>query len=588
MLNMKLPITIPNFAIFRLIQKNQLLVWLIAVVLFSLPSFTTLLQPGYFGMHDDLQIMRIHQMDKCFKDGQIPCRWVPDMGYGYGYPLFNFYPVMPYYLGESIHLLGFNLIWSVKIDFILSFIVAAISMFFLARAFWGNLGGFLSSMFYLYVPYHAVDVYVRGAMAENWSIAWAPAVFLMIYHLIKKQNSKNLLLLSVFSALFLMSHNPLALIFTPVIAIWTAIIIFQTKNFRSILSLILSAFWALSLAAFFTLPVIFEGKLVHLETLFIGYFNYLAHFVSLNQMFVSDFWGFGGSIWGDGDGMSFQIGWLHSLTMIFMFLIAILNWEKDKNKSMILIFMIGVFLFSAFLMHPRSNFIWERVTILQNIQFPWRILSIVIFASSFSAGALTILPVRESIKIALVGVLLLSMAFLYQRYFKIEKSIPLTDQEKLSGALWDLQRTAGIFDYLPKSAKFPPGGPAPGVEVISGKADIKNFKQGTNWLEFEVTIDSDSTLRLPIIYLPNWKVFVNNENSQAKVKSFFANRNKEVEFKIDNDLGQPTFDLKAGKYEIFAKLYDTPVRKISNVISLISFSILMFVVYQIWRRNERT
>src|SRR3990167_9094954 len=140
---------------------NELKWWLIFVVILTVPSFTTLLQPGYFPMHDDLQIMRIYEMDKCFKDGQIPCRWVPDMGYGFGFPLYNYYPVMPYYLGEAIHLLGFNLIWSVKITFILSLIVSGITMFLLGRKLWGNLGGVATSVLYVCAPYHAVDIYVR-------------------------------------------------------------------------------------------------------------------------------------------------------------------------------------------------------------------------------------------------------------------------------------------------------------------------------------------------------------------------------------------------------------------------------------------
>jgi len=66
------------------------LVFLLFLVLI-IPSFSKLIRPGYFPMHDDLQAIRLLQMDKCIKDGQIPCRWVPDMGYGYGYPQFNYY-----------------------------------------------------------------------------------------------------------------------------------------------------------------------------------------------------------------------------------------------------------------------------------------------------------------------------------------------------------------------------------------------------------------------------------------------------------------------------------------------------------------
>ena len=68
---------------------------LIIILAFALLAGRTLLTPGYFIMHDDLQMMRQLEMEKCFLDRQIPCRWIPDMGYGFGFPLFNFYPPLP-------------------------------------------------------------------------------------------------------------------------------------------------------------------------------------------------------------------------------------------------------------------------------------------------------------------------------------------------------------------------------------------------------------------------------------------------------------------------------------------------------------
>ena len=56
----------------------------ILVILLSLPTVISLMRPGYFPMHDDLQAVRVFGMTECFKEFQIPCRWVADMGYGYG------------------------------------------------------------------------------------------------------------------------------------------------------------------------------------------------------------------------------------------------------------------------------------------------------------------------------------------------------------------------------------------------------------------------------------------------------------------------------------------------------------------------
>src|SRR3989344_1819223 len=120
--------------------------WFLALVVFAgLLAGRGLMGVGYFNMHDDLQMMRQLQMEKCFLDFQIPCRWVPDMGYGFGYPLFNFYPPLPYLVGQGIRLIGFSFTGAVKILFISSFVVSGITMYLLAKEFFGRLAGAVSA-----------------------------------------------------------------------------------------------------------------------------------------------------------------------------------------------------------------------------------------------------------------------------------------------------------------------------------------------------------------------------------------------------------------------------------------------------------
>src|SRR3989338_5448138 len=103
----------------------------IILIIFIIPLFSSLIRPGFFPMQDDLQAFRVHQMVKCLKDFQIPCRWIPDMGYQYGYPQFNFYPPSIYYLGAFLHLIGIQVIDTVKILFILGFLLSSGTMYLL-------------------------------------------------------------------------------------------------------------------------------------------------------------------------------------------------------------------------------------------------------------------------------------------------------------------------------------------------------------------------------------------------------------------------------------------------------------------------
>src|SRR3989344_4076831 len=144
-----------------MIEKIKKIIFspLVIVLILVIPTFIALVRSGYFPMHDDISAMRLLEMDKCVKDGQIPCRWVPDMGFGYGYPQFNYYSPLPYYVMEIIHLTGFSYLDSVKAFFVIVVVAAIIGMFYLGKAFWGAKGGVLSALFYGYAPYLAQDLY---------------------------------------------------------------------------------------------------------------------------------------------------------------------------------------------------------------------------------------------------------------------------------------------------------------------------------------------------------------------------------------------------------------------------------------------
>ena len=411
-------------------------------------------------------------------------------------------------------------------------------------------------------------------MAESWSLAWVPAVFLTIINVVEKFNPKNILLLAIFIALFLMSHNPMALVFTPIMIVWAVVLLINKKSKSSIFPLAIGGLWGLGLAAFFTIPVLAEGKLVHLETLFSGYFNYLAHFVTLNQMFLSTFWGFGGSEWGVGDTMSFQIGWLHWGGVILAIPLALLIFRKDKLKASLMLVLIGSFWFAAFLMHSRSNPIWEKITVLQTLQFPWRLLAITIFSSSLLIGSLVSQKMRKPLALLLFLLSLVGIFILYKPYFQIERPLMLSDKDKLAGAVWDLQRNAGIFDYLPKTAKFPPGSGAPeSPEILEGttSAKISDFKIKSDSMGFNIESTEAAKVRLPLINFPDWRIFIDD---------------KRIQFDDKNDLGQPTFDVPSGNHQVYAKLYNTPIRTTANFISLASFMVLVFIGYKIWKKKS--
>lgn len=589
--------------IFKIISNKHFLPLLLVLFFAVLAGRSLIFQSGYFNMHDDLQMMRQLQMEKCLLDGQIPCRWVPDMGYGFGFPLFNFYPPLPYLIGEAFRIFGTSFVTAVKLTFALSLIISGITMYLLAKEFFGRIGAVLSSVFYIWAPYRAVDVYVRGAMNESWAFAWLPLICWASLKLIrseKKGEIKWIMTLALAWFALLASHNLMVIIFAPVFIGWIFIHLWCEGKWNKIPKLLISGFWAFGLTAFSTLPALFENQLTHITSALKGYFQFHVHFASLNQLFLSRFWGYDGSEWGiENDGMSFAIGKLHWISSFFVaVLVSIKLFAKrklgfvDKLKqdglSLITYYFLLVGWFSAFLIHSKSTFIWFAIPQLAYVQFPWRFLSIVVFAFSFVIGVIPGVIAKWKSKHGLLTklvvtppqfvvslMLILGLILLNWNYFRPKGGAmgPLTDEEKFSGEAWRLQKKAGIMDYLPLTVKQEPNSPQSELaEVIEGEAEIIKPEQGTYWALFDIDVESESAeVRINIFDFPNWRVFVENNEVEVFISE-------------DEEWGRIHVEISQGEHRVYAQLFNTPVRTVGNTISLASWLILFS--YPLWRKRR--
>ncbi len=546
---------------------NQKKFFLVGLILTSVLLWPLLAAP-YFTHHDDVQAIRLYEMDKCFKDNQIPCRWVPDLGGLYGYPLFNYYGPLPYYTGEIFYTLTHNLIDSAKMMFGLSFLGSYILMYLLARKLWGEMGGTLSAVFYSYAPYHAVDFYVRGAMGEMWGLMFYPAVLWALLRLSEKPKIGNSILLTLFFGLLILSHNLSTMIFMPVILVFIGLLYYYRRQASFLWYSFGGLLGGFMLAAFYFLPMLFEKNLVHVDTTIEGYFSYTEHFKGLRKLFIDRFWGWGPSIrevpGGEKDGMSYQIGWIHLIGWVISLWTAKVLWPKKRFFSWIIILSSFIIISSIFMIHPRSDFVWKLIDPLKYLQFPWRFLMLIILFISLISGSLFKVIEKFNYKLVAWVVLIIAVISFNFSYFRPEKFIQINDQQLLSGVNWDKQIKRSIFDYLPIFAKAPPADLAKTpYEVLTGDVSINNFQKGTNWYKFQADAKSHSIVRLSQYYFPNWRMFDNGKEIPVDYKN--------------NDLGLMTFIIGEGQHTVEAKLFDTPIRTLANFITLVTLGLIIIL-----------
>lgn len=234
------------------------------------------------------------------------------------------------------------------------------------------------------------------------------------------------------------------------------------------------------------------------------------------------------------------------------------------DKAVLILGLLVLFVFSTFLTHGRSTPIWEHIPIMAIIQFPWRFLGLSIFFLSFAGGAVGIFS--NKLSKTLIFVIILLAFILNIKYFTPwNYSSKVTDQDKLTGVAWDLQRKSASLDYLPNTAEMAPQSFAPALPTtIIGSGSFSNYNVNTNSFSFDAEIYSDfGSVNIPVMYFPGWTA--NSENKELSIKPY-------------GELGTVSIELSRGKHIVQGRFEDTPARTVGNTITMVSFLILLGIL----------
>ena len=196
-------------------------------VFFLIPLF----HQGFYLSHDGFaHVARFAAYFSSFRDGQIIPRWAGGLNSGYGTPLFIFFYPLPGSLASLIHLLGFNFETVFKIIIGFSFIFSSVFFFIWLKRFFKEEVAFAASVIYMVLPYKLLDIYVRGDIAETLSFVFIPLIFLFIDKSLKDKKISSIAFGGLFYGLFVMAHNGIALIFSPMLLIYALVFAKKIKD----------------------------------------------------------------------------------------------------------------------------------------------------------------------------------------------------------------------------------------------------------------------------------------------------------------------------------------------------------------------
>ena len=474
---------------------------------------------------------------------------------GLGAPVFNYFYPLSYYLGEAFHLVGFSLASSVRLLFVLGFIGGfSLTFLFLKRHF-AYFASFLGAFFYVFAPYTFTNIYVRGNLPEFLALMILPGIFYFGEEIVfkKRPSSMVVFFFSLLLAFFAMAHNIVSLwgVF------WFSLYLLLTAGKR-VIKIILPSLLGLGLSAFFWFPALLETQLVHLsrETVF----NWWDHFPTINQLVYSP-WGYGVSLPGPGDTMSFQIGLPHLFLFLSALALVIICSVKKKIKLFLtkpapLWLFIASSLGFIFLMNHRSAALWQAVPFLSRVQFPWRFLGFFNFAFIFPITFLFngILTTKKRVWVNLIVLLFLAASFgCYYSFPKISRAL---SEEKVLTSSEATETTTNANEILP----------------IWAPTDYYryDFSQALSCQDFScqalVKLEKETEVVFAKFYFPAW---------QSNIGQTFA----------QEETGLLALVLPEGEHNVQIRWQETKIQKMANLLSLTS--LMLIVLYWALEKKKK-
>ena len=525
-------------------MKKQIVIILILTALALWPFF----KRGYFESHDgEWMVIRFTAFHQSLATGQIPVRFTDRLNNNYGYPVLNFLYPLPFYLAEIPKFIGFGFVDSIKIIFVISTIASALAMFWAMRELFGNWESLTASLLYVYFPYRFVDLYVRGSIGENLAFVFLPVIFGSITK-IAQGKKIYLSILSFSTAALILSHNVIAALFTPLFLVMSFLMVKKDK-------VMIAAFFVLGilLSAFFAIPAIYDLKYVKLSQIKVSQIG--DHLVSIAQL-IKPSWGYGPN---PHDSFPTQIG----IIPLAILLSAIYLFIKEKKKSPVVGLLISASVLCAFLMIKISIHAWEVIPFLDTIQFPWRLLSVVMFASCVLCAYVITSTKNIKLVASLVIVAAIASTILYTK--------PRSFVDRGDGFYATNEDSTTVRDeYLPLWVKAKPEKRADKkIEIEGGEISSQSIKQGNYQLMTKTKTNSNVVVNT--IYFPGWQVRIDG---------------KKTPINYNNNRGLISFNLPEGEHKVIINYAHSPVHLASEIISLLGLIVTGAYFLTIWQKQN--
>ena len=266
----------------------------------------------------------------------------------------------------------------------------------------------------------------------------------------------------------------------------------------------------LGLSAFIWAPALAARQHAAMNRAVEGYGRYENHFVYLHQLFYSP-WGYGLSLPGPDDGMSFAVGWSHLLLAAVVW-IWISRRPKLGDRRLFRFFGAAAVVLCILTLQDALWF-WQHAPLLHNVQLPWRLLGPVAICMALVIAQLGRLlsqaPRWRALGIAGAMALLIvpNLSHLHSKQL-VDVDLAFWTPEQLSMRGFETTTMAeatprwmvGLPQYTPVAAT-----------VLSGDAEIRRPGRSPFSWSSPVSAKVRSTIEMTTAWFPGWEARVDGQ-----------------------------------------------------------------------------
>lgn len=532
----------------------------VIVLLFSILPIISVLRKGAYESGDfTIQIYRAIDFFNSLSQGILLPRWGAELNATYGHPIFIFAAPLPYYVISFFHLFGFSFIASTKLLLITAFIGSGLTMYYFVKKYYGEKAGIVAAIFYLYTPFHLVDLHFRVSLGDTLAFALYPLAFLFLTNLFYKPKFRDFLLLTLVTFLLVISH-PITIYGLIFLGVYFLFLIYAKRsNIKNIFLASLGLATGMLLSSIYWLPLIIESSNTHEALLYKE-----VLFTNFWELIYSP-WMYGFLFQGHSGELSFILGYAQILIIIIS-VYFLISSKFNKNIKKLVILLLSSLFVILFMITPHSNFIWDAIPLLKSLNITYRLLFIVVFIMAFLAG-ITVSKISNKWVVIFIVLFAVSTTILNwgnrrtipeinDTYLK--NNLPYSTHEveghKPSLPIWrDIENS--WMSEIPKYS----------LEIIKGSGDQKQISVKQNSSSYLISNKVTIEVRRNLFYFPGWKVYDNG---------------KVIKINFENE-GFVEFGLNPGIHKVDIVFEDTKARK--NAKYLFLFGI--FIIFAVFLLN---